>query len=59
MIKTFGLHPKDNVAPQEGLMPARTCPDEGIRELWVPGRVGGGGEGQVSSQRPWAGQGGD
>lgn len=47
VIKKFGLHPKDNVAPQEGLIPAETCPDEGIRELWVPKKVGVGGVGMV------------
>lgn len=39
--KEFGLHPKDNVAPQEGLVPVETCPDQGVRELWVPREVSG------------------
>lgn len=57
VIKELGLHPKDSVAPKEGLMPAETCSDEGFGELPGAKQSGwesrtGGGDGQMSTQRP-------
>lgn len=51
VIKEFGLHSKDCMAPKEGLVPAEVCSDEGCRELPGPervdGRTGLGGRGMV------------
>lgn len=47
MIKKFGLHPKDDVARQEGLMPAETCPDGGMGVLESSGCPGRWGVGMV------------
>lgn len=51
VIKEFGLHSKDCMAPKEGLVPAEVCSDVGFRELLGPecvdGRTGLGGRGMV------------
>lgn len=50
MIKEFGLHSKNYVAPKEGLVPAEACSHESFRELQEPegvdGKTGLGGAGR-------------